>query len=98
MEIDYFVDRDLETEINGVDKITGEYPLRNFDVIEFYKVIKEKQKIIFISFDIENHIISFHVRARKKVGECGYEYNSFECQKMPCYDECETSEFKENKE
>ena len=62
MTIDYFVDRDLETEINGVDKITGEFPLRNLDVIEFYKTIKEKQKIILVSFDIENKIISFHVQ------------------------------------
>ena len=62
MTIDYFVDRDLETEINGVDKITGKFALRNLDVIEFYKTIKEKQKIILVSFDIENKIISFHVQ------------------------------------
>ena len=31
----------------------------------------------------------------KKIGPCGYEYSPFDCQNMPCYDECNNSEFKE---
>ena len=57
--IDTFVDPELEREIEGVGEIVGEYPLRNFDVIEFYKLIKQKKKIITVTFDVESHIISF---------------------------------------
>lgn len=35
---------------------------------------------------------------KKKIGPCGYEYSAFDCQNMPCYDECKNSEFKENEE
>ena len=59
--IDTFVDPDLEREIEGVGEITGEYPIRNFDVIEFYKLIKQKHKIIEVTLDVENHVISFCV-------------------------------------
>ena len=55
-----FVDADLEREIEGVGEIVGEYPIRNFDVIEFYKIVKSKKKIIAVTFDIEENIISFH--------------------------------------
>ena len=57
--IDAFIDPDLEREIEGVGEIVGEYPIRNFDVIEFYKLIKKKRKIIAVTFDIESHVISF---------------------------------------
>lgn len=33
-----------------------------------------------------------------KLGKCGYLYNPFECQKMPCHDDCKNSQFKENSE
>lgn len=57
--IDTFVDPELEREIEGVGEIVGEYPYRAYDVIEFYKLIKKKNKIISVTFDIESHIISF---------------------------------------
>ena len=56
---DVFVDADLEREIEGVGEIAGEYPIRNFDVIEFYKIVKSKKKIIAVTFDVEENIISF---------------------------------------
>ena len=58
-KIDVFVDPELEREIEGVGEIVGEYPIRNFDVIEFYKIVKSKKKIIAVTFDVESHIISF---------------------------------------
>ena len=57
--IDTFVDPDLEREIEGVGEIVGKYPIRNFDVIEFYKMVKKRKKIIAVTFDIEKNIISF---------------------------------------
>ena len=57
--IDTFVDADLEREIEGVGEIVGEYPIRNFDVIEFYELVKKKKKIIAVTFDVESNIISF---------------------------------------
>ena len=56
--IDTFVDADLEREIEGVGEIVGEYPIRNFDVIEFYKMVKKEKKIIAVTFDVEENIIS----------------------------------------
>ena len=64
---DTFVDPELEREIEGVGEIVGEYPLRNFDVIEFYKLIKQKKKIIAVTFDIESHVISFGFGVEKEL-------------------------------
>ena len=64
--IDTFVDADLEREIEGVGEIVGEYPIRNFDVIEFYKMVKEKKKIIAVTFDTELNIISFQFGSENK--------------------------------
>ncbi|MHA2052696.1 MAG: hypothetical protein ACW99F_03765 [Candidatus Hodarchaeales archaeon] len=66
MTIDFFIDPFLETEIEGVGTIKGEFPLRNFDVIKFYKEIKEKYNVISISIDVEENIISIQVGDKKK--------------------------------
>ena len=34
------------------------YPIRNYDLIEFYKMCERKQEIIGIEIDIESHIVS----------------------------------------
>lgn len=60
MPNDVFVDPDIEGEIEGVGEIAGEYPYRAFELLEFYKIIKEKVNIVSVSFDSESHIISFH--------------------------------------
>ena len=64
-DIDFFIDPDLETEIEGVGKIAGEFPYRAYDLVEFYKMVKSKNKIISISIDVEGHSISFHVGFKK---------------------------------
>ena len=42
-----------------------EMPIRDFSVTEFYKIIKEKNEIIGVYFDIENHLVSFIVEEKK---------------------------------
>lgn len=39
----------------------GEVGRREFDLIEFYKKVKEKHHVLTVEFDEENHIVSFGV-------------------------------------
>ena len=38
----------------------SEIPRREFDLIEFYKKVKQKFDIMMVEFDEENHIVMFH--------------------------------------
>lgn len=40
---------------------TGTVPIREWDLIEFYKKVKEKHNIVAVEFDIDNHSVSFVV-------------------------------------
>lgn len=42
------------------------YHYRAFDLIEFFKLCQEKQEIIGIEIDIEDHDISFIVQTKEK--------------------------------
>jgi len=41
---------------------TGKFvPRREYDLISFYKEVKERWKIIGVEFDTEDHLIIFHI-------------------------------------
>ena len=40
------------------DKSIRSYPIRNYDLIEFFKMCESKQEIIGIEIDIESHVVS----------------------------------------
>ena len=42
------------------------YPLRAYELIEFFKTCQEKQEIIGIEIDIEDHSISFMFQTKEK--------------------------------
>lgn len=42
-------------------KSTGTVPIREWDLIEFYKKVQAKHNIVAVEFDVEGHTISFSV-------------------------------------
>ena len=63
MTVDIYIHPDYE---NVVSKL--EYPIRSFELIEFYKIIKNREEIMAVYFDIEKHIVSFIVKEKVKNG------------------------------
>lgn len=62
---DLFIKNSIVQGTEKLGELLGEFPIRNFDLIEFYEQIKEKHNIVLISFDVENHIISFQTDDKK---------------------------------
>lgn len=42
------------------------YPLRNLDLIEFYKICSKRQEIIGLQLDLENNIIELLFQPKEK--------------------------------
>ena len=40
---------------------TGTVPIREWDLIEFYKKVQAKHNIVAVEFDVDNHSVSFVV-------------------------------------
>ena len=59
---DLFIRYEIVTGEEKLEQTLGEYPYRDFELLEFYKKIKERSKntkITAVTLDIENHQISF---------------------------------------
>jgi len=52
------VDRYIKENI-VIYAVATEVPRREFNLIEFYKIVKKKIHISAIEFDVENHTVSF---------------------------------------
>ena len=44
---------------------TGDVPRREYDLIEFYKEVKERWEIVAVEFNEEGHRVSFKVREKE---------------------------------
>ena len=51
----------IRYDVTELPEHYGEYPYRDFELIEFLKKIKENNDIIALYFDEESHYISFVV-------------------------------------
>ena len=54
-----FLDFDIVEDKRPLTHSGKMVPYRAFDLVEFYKLVKEKNVIDAISIDIENHTVSF---------------------------------------
>ena len=69
---DLFISYEIVMRDEKLGQTLGECPYRDFELIEFYKTIKNKSKntkIVAIALDIENHCISFQFSEFKENSE-----------------------------
>jgi len=60
MSVDIYIHPDCETIVSKL-----EFPYRDYELIEFYKLIKKENEIVSVYFDIESHIVSFIVKEKE---------------------------------
>lgn len=59
------MDSFLRVDLNEA-QTSGSVPRREWDLIEFYKLTKQKYDVVTVTFDVENHTVEFGVREQKK--------------------------------